>query len=139
MLNQKAVDEVRGHLITVNSHFGMVGPPESFAYAVAKGGASQMTRQLVVDYGRHGILVNSVAPGKILTREVDGESAAQTDPSLPYSQLRTPFHRLSRTEDVAGTALFLASDDCTCVSGHVLSADGGWTAAYCICGCLLDL
>lgn len=126
---QEPVNEARGRIITVSSQFGLVGPPGSFAYAVAKGGIVQMTRQLAVDYGREGILVNSVAPGKILTRAVDEAEAGKTDSSLPYSLARTPFHRLGRPEDVAGAALFLASDDCSFVSGHVLSVDGGWTAS----------
>lgn len=125
----ETLQETRGRLITVASQFGLVGPPGSFAYAVAKGGVVQMTRQLAVDYGRHGIVVNSVAPGKILTRAADETEAGATDPSLPYSLSRTPFHRLGRPEDVAGAALFLASDDCSFISGHVLSVDGGWTAS----------
>lgn len=129
MSGQEPIQETRGRLITVASQFGLVAPPGSFAYAVAKGGVVQMTRQLAVDYGEQGVIVNSVAPGKILTRATDEEEAASTDPSLPYSLSRTPFHRLGRPEDVAGAALFLASDDCTFISGHVLSVDGGWTAS----------
>lgn len=129
MRAQVPLNETRGRIITVSSQFGLVGPPDSFAYAVAKGGIVQMTRQLAVDYGREGILVNSVAPGKIPTRAVDEADAGKTDTSLPYSLSRTPFHRLGRPEDVAGAALFLASDDCSFVSGHVLSVDGGWTAS----------
>ena len=51
-----------------------------------------------------------------------------TDPELPYSYSRTPFSRLGRPDDIAGAALYLASDDCTFVSGHNLLVDGGWMA-----------
>ncbi|WP_159501271.1 SDR family oxidoreductase [Microbacterium sp. 18062] len=50
------------------------------------------------------------------------------DAATEFSLSRTPFPRLGRPEDVAGSILFLASDDCTFVSGHVLAVDGGWTA-----------
>ena len=129
MLRQDPVNEVRGRLINVGSQFGFVGPPGSFAYAVAKGGTVQMTRQLAADYGREGIVVNGVAPGKILTRAADETEAEKSDPTLSYSLARTPFPRLGRPEDVANAALFLASDECFFISGHNLLVDGGWTAS----------
>ena len=124
MLKQPRISDVRGRIVNITSQHGMVGPPELFAYAVSKGGMVQMTRQLAVDFGRRGILVNAVAPGRILTEDHD----AQADPHLDYSRARTPFPRLGRPDDVAGAALFLASDDCSFVSGHNLLVDGGWMA-----------
>jgi glucose 1-dehydrogenase len=70
------------------------------------------------------VLVNAVAPGKILT----GSPEQQDPEALAYSRSRTPFHRLGRPEDVAGAAVFLASDDCGYVSGLNLLVDGGWMA-----------
>ena len=81
-------------------------------------------RQLAVDYGPRGVLVNALAPGKILT----GSPEQQDPETLAYSYARTPFHRLGRPDDVAGAALFLASDDCGYVSGVNLLVDGGWMA-----------
>ena len=69
--------------------------------------------------------MNAVAPGKILTRPVDEPDSPEV---LEYSRMRTPFARLGRPEDVASAALFLASDDCTFVSGTNLLVDGGWMA-----------
>ena len=86
-----------------------------------------MTRQLAVDYGRHGVIVNAVAPGRIITGTHPGEVDG-TDPEIPYSEARTPFSRLGKAEDTAGAALYLASDDCTYVSGVNLLVDGGWMA-----------
>ena len=83
-----------------------------------------LTRQLAVDYGPRGVLVNALAPGKILT----GSPEQQDPETLAYSYARTPFHRLGRPDDVAGAALFLASDDCGYVSGVNLLVDGGWMA-----------
>jgi glucose 1-dehydrogenase len=124
MLEQEPVDEVRGRVIAVSSQHGMIGPPGHVAYAASKGGVVNLVHQVAVDYGRHGILVNAVAPGKILT----GSPEQQDPETLAYSHARTPFHRLGRPDDVAGAALFLASDDSGYVSGVNLLVDGGWMA-----------
>ena len=124
MLEQEPVGEVRGRIVNISSQHGMVGPPGHVAYAASKGGVVNLTRQIAVDYGPHGVLVNAVAPGKILT----GSPEQQNPETLAYSHARTPFHRLGRPEDVAGAALFLASDDSGYVSGTNLLVDGGWMA-----------
>jgi NAD(P)-dependent dehydrogenase (short-subunit alcohol dehydrogenase family) len=124
MLGQEPIGEVRGRVVTISSQHGMIGPPGHVAYAASKGGVVNLTRQIAVDYGRHGILVNAVAPGKILT----GSPEQQDPETLAYSQARTPFHRLGRPDDVAGAAVFLASDDSGYVSGTNLLVDGGWMA-----------
>jgi glucose 1-dehydrogenase len=124
MLDQEPVDEVRGRVVNISSQHGMVGPPGHVAYAASKGGVVNLTRQIAVDYGPRGVLVNAVAPGKILTG-----SPEQANPeTLAYSRSRTPFSRLGRPEDVAGAALYLASGDAGYVSGVNLLVDGGWMA-----------
>jgi glucose 1-dehydrogenase len=127
MSQQEPLLEVRGRVINVASQQGFIGPPDYFAYAVSKGGVVQMTRQLSTDYAKSGILVNGIAPGRIITGTHPGE-IDMTDPVLVYSRARTPYGRLGRADDVAGAALFLASDDCTFISGHTLPVDGGWLA-----------
>jgi NAD(P)-dependent dehydrogenase (short-subunit alcohol dehydrogenase family) len=124
MLTQEPMLDVRGRVVNISSQHGLVGPPGHVAYAASKGGVVNLTRQLAVDYGPQGVLVNAVAPGKILT----GSREQQDPKTLAYSQARTPFHRLGRPDDVAGAALFLASDDCGYVSGVNLLVDGGWMA-----------
>src|SRR5437763_4699186 len=92
MLEQEPVDEVRGRVINISSQHGVIGPPGHVAYAASKGGVVNLTRQLAVDYGRHGILVNAIAPGKIMTGPVEN-----ADPEvMAYSYARTPFGRLGR-------------------------------------------
>jgi glucose 1-dehydrogenase len=124
MIGQQPIGEVRGRVINISSQHGMVGPPGHAAYAASKGGVVNLTRQIAVDYGRHGVLVNAVAPGKILT----GAPEQQDPETLAYSRARTPFHRLGRPDDVAGAALFLASEDSGYLSGVNLLVDGGWMA-----------
>jgi glucose 1-dehydrogenase len=124
MVEQEPIGEARGRVIIISSQHGMIGPPGHLAYAVSKGGLVNMTHQLAVDYAHRGVFVNAVAPGKILT----GSPEQQSPETLAYSKARTPFPRLGRPEDVAGAALFLASDDSGYVSGVNLLVDGGWMA-----------
>jgi NAD(P)-dependent dehydrogenase (short-subunit alcohol dehydrogenase family) len=125
MLDQSLRGEARGRIINISSQHGLLGAPGFCAYAVSKGGVANLTRQLAVDYGSKGILVNAVAPGRIITHTHAQDADEQ---SLAVAHARTPFNRLGRAEDVAGAALFLASDDATFISGVNLLVDGGWTA-----------
>jgi len=125
MLTQEPVGDARGRIIAISSQHGMVGPPGHVAYAAAKGGVVNLTRQIAVDFGPRGIICNAIAPGKILTAPADEPDTPET---LAYSHARTPFPRLGRPEDVASLAVFLASDDCTYMSGANVLVDGGWMA-----------
>jgi len=125
MLTQEPVAEARGRIINISSQHGMVGAPGHVAYCTAKGGVVNLTRQVAVDFARRGIIVNAIAPGKILTRPADEPDSPEV---LAYSHSRTPFSRLGRPDDVAAAALYLASDECTYVSGTNLLVDGGWMA-----------
>ncbi len=123
MLEQEPLGEVRGRVIAISSQHGMIGPPGHVAYAASKGGVVNLVRQIAVDYGPRGVLVNAVAPGKIMT----GSPEQQNEETLAYARSRTPFHRLGEPADVAAAALFLASD-ASYVSGVNLLVDGGWMA-----------
>jgi NAD(P)-dependent dehydrogenase (short-subunit alcohol dehydrogenase family) len=125
MLTQAPVGEVRGRIVNLSSQHGMVGAPGHVAYCTAKGGVVNLTRQVAVDFARRGIIVNAIAPGKILTRPADEPDTPEV---LAYSHSRTPFSRLGRPDDVASAALYLASDECSYVSGTNLLVDGGWMA-----------
>jgi glucose 1-dehydrogenase len=124
MVEQEPIGEVRGRVVNISSQHGMVGSPGHVAYSASKGGVVNLTRQLAVDCARRGILVNAVAPGKIMTG-----SPEQANPELTeYAMSRTPFPRLGRPADVAGAVVFLASDDALYISGTNLLVDGGWMA-----------
>ena len=79
----------------------MIGAPGHVAYCTAKGGVVNLTRQVAVDFGPRGIMVNAIAPGKILTRPADEPDTPEV---LAYSHARTPFSRLGRPDDVAAAA-----------------------------------
>jgi glucose 1-dehydrogenase len=125
MLGQEPAAEARGRIINISSQHGMIGAPGHVAYCTAKGVIVNLTRQLAVDFGPRGIIVNAIAPGKILTRPADEPDSPEV---LAYSHSRTPFARLGKPADVAAAAVFLASDECTYVSGTNLLVDGGWMA-----------
>ena len=125
MLTQPLVGDARGRIINITSQHGMSSAPGKLAYGTSKAATVYITRQVAVDYARHGIICNAVAPGRILTgAPLDGPGA---DP-LEYSRARTPMPRLGEVRDVARAALFLASDEATYITGHNLMVDGGWMA-----------
>ena len=101
MLEQEPVAEARGRIINLSSQHGMVGAPDAVAYCTAKGGVINLTRQVAVDFGPRGVIVNAIAPGKILTRPADEPDSPEV---LAYSHARTPFSRLGRADDVAAAA-----------------------------------
>jgi glucose 1-dehydrogenase len=74
MLGQEPVAEVRGRVINMASQAGFLGSPGSFTYDTIKGGVVNMTRQLAVEYAPEGVVVNAIAPGKILTTPLDRKS-----------------------------------------------------------------
>ncbi|MCF6121649.1 SDR family oxidoreductase [Mesorhizobium sp. M7A.F.Ca.CA.001.07.2.1] len=125
MLTQAPVTDVRGRIINISSQHGIVACPGDFPYSVSKGGIVQMTRQIAVDHADDLIVCNAIAPGKIVT----GKPGVANEPdALDYSRRRTPWPRLGHPSDVAGAALFLASDMASYVTGINLMVDGGWMA-----------
>jgi len=102
-----------------------MGQPCVSAYAAAKGGIHALTRQLAVECGPHGIRVNALSPGLIVTEAF----AAKLDPEdIRLTVEAYPLGRLGRPEDVAEAALFLASDAAGFITGADIPVDGGLTA-----------
>jgi meso-butanediol dehydrogenase/(S,S)-butanediol dehydrogenase/diacetyl reductase len=116
-----------GRIVNVASVFGEVGHPGTTAYAVAKAGVAQFTRQLAGELAPEGILVNAVAPGVIETRMTEGHR--QNPYYLRAVLAPTPLRRAGAPEEVASVIAFLASDDASYVAGAVIAVDGGWLAA----------
>jgi NAD(P)-dependent dehydrogenase (short-subunit alcohol dehydrogenase family) len=97
------------------------------AYSAAKAGILNLTRSLAVRYGPSGVRVNAIAPGTLKTPA--WEKRRKEDPDVFERVARWyPLGRIGEPEDVAGAALFLASDEAAWISGAVLPVDGGLTA-----------
>jgi glucose 1-dehydrogenase len=124
MITQEPYGEVRGRVINISSQHGMVGAPGALAYSSMKGGVVNMTRQIAVDFARHGIVCNAIAPGKIVVPREGG----QVPEIIDYAHARTPWPRLGAPEDVASLAVFMASDECRFMTGTNVLIDGGFMA-----------
>jgi len=113
-----------GKIVNVASLLSFQGGITVPAYAAAKGGLAQLTKALANEWARRGVNVNAIAPGYMRT---DNTRALQDDAVRSKQILdRIPAGRWGEAEDLAGAAVFLASDAAAYVHGHVLVVDGGW-------------
>jgi NAD(P)-dependent dehydrogenase (short-subunit alcohol dehydrogenase family) len=118
--------EADGRIVTVSSQMGAVGYPGRSAYCATKHAVNGYTKALAVEWARHGIGVNAVAPTFVLTPMTEPMLA---DPDFAAEvRARIPGGRLASVEDVAAAIVYLASDAASSVTGHVLAVDAGWTA-----------
>ncbi|UHQ95233.1 SDR family NAD(P)-dependent oxidoreductase [Haloterrigena alkaliphila] len=114
-----------GSVINVASVGGLVGLPRQHPYVASKHGLVGLTKSLSLDWAPD-VRVNAIAPGYVSTELTDDlESNEQLRQSIID---RTPLDRFADPEEIAGPAVFLASDAASYVTGTVLAADGGWTA-----------
>jgi meso-butanediol dehydrogenase / (S,S)-butanediol dehydrogenase / diacetyl reductase len=97
------------------------------AYSAAKAGILNLTRSLAVRYGPSGVRVNAIAPGTLRTPAWE-KRKEETPDVFDRVAKWYPLGRIGEPEDVAGAALFLASDEAAWISGAVLPVDGGLTA-----------
>jgi NAD(P)-dependent dehydrogenase (short-subunit alcohol dehydrogenase family) len=122
MINQKS-----GKIINVASINGIVAFPERACYCSAKAGVMALTKVLGCEWAKYNINVNAVAPGYV---ETDLVRNLVSQGSLDIDELagRTPNGKLATCNDVANTAVFLASEDSKHIVGQTIVVDGGWTA-----------
>ena len=118
-----------GKIINICSMMSELGRETVSAYAAAKGGLKMLTRNICSEYGEYNIQCNGIGPGYIATPQTAPLREIQPDCSRhPYDQFiiaNTPAARWGEAEDLAGPAVFLASDASNFVNGHVLYVDGG--------------
>jgi NAD(P)-dependent dehydrogenase (short-subunit alcohol dehydrogenase family) len=118
----------RGSIVNVSSISGRVGVPgiPQASYAAAKAGLSGLTAELAVQWARHGIRVNTVAPG--FFRSEITESLYDDGRGHDWLRRNTPLPYDAEAGDIVGAILWLASDAGRYVTGQTIVVDGGWTA-----------
>jgi gluconate 5-dehydrogenase len=117
----------RGAIVNVASIAGHIGLPGTIAYIAAKGGVVMLTRGLAVEWARHGVRVNALAPSWFAT---DMGNLIEREPEYRDRVLRrVPLGRMGRPEELVGATVFLLSDAASMVTGHVLAVDGGVLAS----------
>jgi len=121
----------KGSIITLASQLAIAGGKGNSAYIAAKGAIISLTRTMAVDFATDGIRVNAIAPGAIDTPMLRRSFArhADPDPVREASRNRHAMRRFGEAEEVAETALHLASDASSFTTGTVMVVDGGWLAS----------
>jgi NAD(P)-dependent dehydrogenase (short-subunit alcohol dehydrogenase family) len=120
-----------GAIINVSSVYGLIGAPGVTAYAASKGGLIMMTKQMAVDYAHENIRINCICPGFVDT-DLGGRRAAMAPEERAVAQARReeraalqPIGRQAQPVEMAGLALYLASEEASFMHGSIIAADGG--------------
>ena len=117
-----------GRIINLGSMWGRMGVPQFAAYCVSKAGVDALTRCLAVEWARHGIRVNGLAPGYIRTDFSTEVMADERTRTLILSKI--PMRRLGEPDEVGPLAVYLASPASEFMTGQTIYLDGGQTIAY---------
>ncbi len=122
MIRQKS-----GKIIMMSSQAGFAALPTESIYCMTKAGIAHLTKCLAVEWGKHGITVNAVAPTFINT---PGTESALADAAFRADTLEriAALHRIGEPMEVAGAVVFLASPAASLITGETILIDGGWTA-----------
>jgi NAD(P)-dependent dehydrogenase (short-subunit alcohol dehydrogenase family) len=113
-----------GKIINISSEEGIVGVPGHAAYCVTKAGIIHLTKVLALEWGPYGIRVNCIAPAAVRT-QMNETYWLSDEKAYQWVVNRIALGRVSEAEEVAGAALYLASDAASFVTGHTLVIDGG--------------
>lgn len=120
---QRMARRRRGIIITLSSINAEVARPESAAYAASKGGVRQLTKAMAIALAPHGIRVNAIGPGTVVTGLTRHLLANRKWREAVYA--RTPMQRVAQPREIAEVAIFLASEASSYMTGSTVYADGG--------------
>lgn len=115
-----------GSLINISSQMGHVGGPERTVYSATKHAVEGFTKAMAIEWGGHGIRVNTICPTFILTDL--GRQTLDAPAKRAWVESNNLLPRIGEVEDIMGAAVFLASDAAAMVTGTALMVDAGWTA-----------
>ena len=116
-----------GRIVNISSQAAFAALPGESVYCMTKAAIVQLTKCLAVEWGKHNITVNAVAPTFIST---PGTEEALANPAFRADVIEriAALHRIGEPMDVAGAVVFLASPAAALITGHTIVIDGGWTA-----------
>jgi NAD(P)-dependent dehydrogenase (short-subunit alcohol dehydrogenase family) len=127
LVSPQMIERRAGSIIIISSIGGLHGSAVLGAYNISKAADFQLARNLAVEFGPHNVRVNCVAPGLVKT---DFARVLWDNPqTLDRMLSKTPLGRIGQPEDIAGAAVFLASDEASYITGQALVVDGGATIA----------
>ncbi len=118
-----------GSIVNIASTHGLVGAPDRSTYAISKGALIQMTRALAIEWAPHGIRVNAIAPGRMLTASPSRATTGSDETYMASMLGRIPLGRLATADEVADAVVYLAGAAAKSITGHTLLIDGGLTAS----------
>jgi len=116
-----------GRIVNLGSQAGVVALPGEAIYCMTKAGISHLTKCLAVEWGKHAITVNAVAPTFIRTPGTDDYLADPVHRADVIERIAA-LHRIGEPMEVAGAVVFLASPAASLITGETIIIDGGWTA-----------
>ncbi len=115
--------EHRGQILNISATLHYLGTPMQLHVSAAKAGVDALTRNLAVEWGRHGIRVNAIAPGPI--EDTEGMTRLVPEPVKERLRKNIPLGRFGRIADIESAAVFICSDAASFINGTVLIVDGG--------------
>ncbi|MEK7834927.1 MAG: glucose 1-dehydrogenase [Pseudomonadota bacterium] len=125
-VGRRMVAQKSGVIITMASVYSFIGAPGNSIYCLTKGGLSQLSKALAVEWARYNVRVNAICPGWI---ETDLTKPYMQDPKVIDAGLRQiPLRRFGKPEDIGPLAVYLASDEASFVTGQAYVIDGGQIA-----------
>ena len=127
LFGRHMIERRYGRIINIASLASFVSLMEVAAYSASKAAVASLTKSLAVEWSQFGVMVNAIAPG--VFRTALNQALLDSTPRGQEFLTRTPMRRFGCVEELAGAAVFLASDAASFVTGHVLVVDGGFLAS----------
>lgn len=125
-VGKRMIQRKKGKIIMVSSQAGSVGLLKRAAYCSSKGALNQLTKTLAIEWAKHNITINAIAPTFV---EGPFTKPMFEDPEFKdYVLSNIPLGRIGQPEDISGAVVYLASASADLVTGTILAIDGGWTA-----------